>query len=150
MAELNQIDGLQSHYANRLEEMGETVSAVNFKTPPQSDEETAESSEVNKIFDEFMKRWQTDVLAGRSDEQLRTYVANMTPDALKDWFLQEGVKWKLIGPRSSPKSPKVMAVNDIIDRKGMTTLNDKVQEIMQQRLKGMGSIKAKSKSKIKR
>ena len=30
VAELNQIDSLQSHGANRLEEMGETVSAVNF------------------------------------------------------------------------------------------------------------------------
>jgi hypothetical protein len=39
-------------------------------------------------------------------------------DAMKTQFMSEGKKWKLIGKKSNRKSPKVVAVFDIMDKKG--------------------------------
>ena len=97
-----------------------------------------------------MKRWQTDVLSPLSNEQLRTYVSNFTLEAMKDWFMKDGKKWKLIGPNSNRKSPKVVGVFNLMDKKGMSTLKALADEIIEQRrLTGMGIIRKKSKAKAK-
>ena len=50
-----------------------TASSTKKKPQPESDTDettaTSTASKAKEIFDTFMKRWQTDVLAGRSDEQ---------------------------------------------------------------------------------
>jgi hypothetical protein len=53
-----------------------------------------------------------------SDQQLQEYVKNFDLDAMKTQFMSEGKKWKLIGKKSNRKSPKVVAVFDIMDKKG--------------------------------
>ena len=60
--------------------------------------------------------------------------------------MQDGKKWKLIGPASTRKAPKVQAVFDIMDEKGITTLKKLVDEILQQRVVGMGIIRRKSRA----
>ena len=132
---------------------GASASSTQKKPPPESDSEETIASmtdiKANDIFDTFMKRWQTDVLSGLSPEQLRTYVSNFTVDDMKNWFMQDGKKWKLIGPASTRKAPKVQAVFDIMDTKGIATLKKLVEEILQQRVVGMGIIRRKSKAKAK-
>ena len=63
--------------------------------------------------------------------------------------MQDGKIWKLIGKKSNRKSPKVVAVFDIMDKKGIATLKELVDEIMQQRVVGMGIIRRKSRAKAK-
>ena len=96
-----------------------------------------------------MKRWQTEVLSGWSDEQLRSYVSKFTVDDMKNWFMEDGKTWKLIGLASTRKGKKVQAVFEIMDKKGIATLKTLVDEIMQQRVVGMGIIRRKSRAKGK-
>ena len=63
--------------------------------------------------------------------------------------MSEGKKWKLIGETSNRKSPKVMAIFDIMDKTGMATLRELANEIRQQRTVGMGVIPRKSRAKAK-
>ena len=68
---------------------------------------------------------------------------------MKDWFMSEGKKWKLIGKKSTRQSPKVVAIFDIMDKKGVATLKELADEITQQRTVGMGIIRRKSRAKAK-
>ena len=68
---------------------------------------------------------------------------------MKTQFMSEGKKWKFIGKKSNRKSPKVVAVFDIMDKKGVATLKELANEITQQRVVGMGIIRRKSRAKAK-
>ena len=96
-----------------------------------------------------MKRWQTDVLSGWDDEPLRAYVSNFTVEDMKDCLMEDGKTWKLIGKKSTRKSPKVKAVFEIMDKQGMATLKTLADEMMQQRVVGMGIIRRKSRANAK-
>jgi hypothetical protein len=75
---------------------------------------------------------------------------NFTVEDMKDWFMEDGKKLKLIGRNSNRKSPKVVGVFDTHGQKGMSTLKTLVDEIIEQRrLTGMGIIRKKSKAKAK-
>jgi len=105
---LSKIGEEQDKYDNRLTAlvdnkaeydaiMGKTAAAS--KTPPKgssssssssSEDELTKSSpalQAEKMFDRFMKRWQTDVLSGMSDQQLQEYVKNFDLDAMKTQFM---------------------------------------------------------------
>ena len=83
-------------------------------------------------------------------ESLRTYVSNFTVEDLKDWFMVDGKKWKLIGRKSNRKSPKVVGVFNLMDKMGMSTLKTLVDEIIEhRRLTSRGIIRKKSKAKAK-
>ena len=131
--------------------VGTSSTAKKTASESESDETIASTTDIKakNIFDTFMKRWQTDVLSGLSDEQLRTYVSNFTVNDMKDWFMHDGKKWKLIGPASTRKARKVKAVFEIMEEKGMATLKKLVDEIIQQRVVGMGIIRRKSKANAK-
>jgi DNA repair exonuclease SbcCD ATPase subunit len=125
---LNKTEDLQNKYDDRLRELTKSApsaatsaSSTKKKPPPESDSDETVASvsdiKIKDIFDRFMKDWQTDVLSTLSDEQLRTYVQNFTVEDMKDWFMEDGKKLKLIGPNSNRKSPKVVGVFDLMDKR---------------------------------
>ena len=161
---LRKIEQERNKYDNRLTDladnnaeydaiMGKTATASKTPTKESSsseDELTASSPvlQAEKMFDTFMKRWQADVLSGMNDQQLQEYVKNDLEE-MKKQFMSEGKQWKLIGKKSDRESPKVMAIFDIMDKKGVATLKELADEITQQRTVGMGIIRKKNESQSK-
>ena len=113
--------------------------------------ESVIETQADDIFNKFMQKYKDELLTNQPRDRLLKISKERTSEQLKEILMNEGKKrWGVLEKNANVKWRKVKAVNEIIDRKGITVLREMIQELLNSPLSGTGRlVRKKSKSKAK-